>query len=167
MSVLVLGIGNLLLGDEAVGVRAVEALEARYRLADTVDVVDGGTAGMGLLDLIASRSAVIVVDAVKMDLDPGTVVRLEGERIPVGFRQRMSPHTLGLGDVLAVLTVLDQAPAELVVIGVEPDNIDYGVGLSPVVTARLDTVVDAIVAELVRLGLPPKKVPEHLPPSGP
>lgn len=165
-SVLVLGVGNLLLGDEGVGVRAVEALEARYRVADAVEVVDGGTAGMGLLDLIAGRTSVIVVDAVKTGSDAGTIVRLDGDRIPVGFRQRMSPHSLGLGDVLAVLTVLEQAPAELVVIGVEPANLDYGVGLSPVVAARLDAVVDAIVAELVRLGLPPSPVPDHKPPYG-
>lgn len=158
MSVLVLGIGNILLGDEGIGVRVVEALEARYDLPDAVQVVDGGTAGMGLLDLIAGRDHVIIVDAVKTGAEPGTIVRLEGDAIPVGFRQRISPHSLGLGDVLAVLTMLDQAPEELVVIGIEPADLDFGVGLSPQIEAQLDPLVDAVIGELSRLGQRPKSI---------
>jgi hydrogenase maturation protease len=156
VSTLILGIGNILLGDEGIGVRAVEAFADRYRIPDGVEVIDGGTTGMGLLDLIAGRERVIIVDAVKMDAAPGTIVRLNGEEIPPGLRQRLSPHHLGIGDVLAVLTVIDEAPDELTVIGIEPADLDFGVGLSPVIEAKLDAVVTAIAAELTRLGLAPE-----------
>lgn len=154
MSTLLLGIGNILLGDEGIGVRAVEAFARRYAIPDGVEVVDGGTTGMGLLDLIARRERVIIVDAVKMDAAPGTIVRLAGEQVPPGLRQRISPHALGIGDVLAVLTVIDEAPGELTVIGIEPADLDFGVGLSPDIEARLDDLVDAIAAEFRRAGLP-------------
>jgi hydrogenase maturation protease len=154
VSVLVLGIGNILLGDEGIGVRVVEALEERYTLPPGVEVIDGGTTGMGLLDLIAGREHVIVADAVKMESAPGTVFRLTGEEIPARFRQRISPHQIGLGDVLAALTLLDQAPRELVVIGIEPDSLDFGVGLSPSIAAKLDAMVDLVVTELLRLEVP-------------
>lgn len=156
MRVLVLGIGNILLGDEGIGVRVVEALSARYRFPEGVQVVDGGTAGMGLLDLIAGQSHVIIVDAVKGGAEPGTIVRLAGDAVPVGFRQRVSPHSLGLGDVLALLAILDQAPQQLVVIGIEPAGLDFGVGLSPIVASHLETLVNAVLAELAGLGLSPE-----------
>ena len=157
MSVLILGIGNILLGDEGIGVRAVEALLERYDLPDEVEVIDGGTTGMGLLDLIAGRERVILVDAVKTGAQPGTIVRLEGHAIPPGLRQRISPHQQGIGDVLAVLTLLGDAPKELVVIGIEPADLDFGVGLSPVIEAELDALVAAVVAELSRCGLAPER----------
>lgn len=156
MRVLVLGIGNILLGDEGIGVRVVEALSARYRFPEGVQVVDGGTAGMGLLDLIAGQSHVIIVDAVKGGAEPGTIVRLEGDAVPVGFRQRVSPHSLGLGDVLALLAILDQAPQQLVVIGIEPAGLDFGVELSPIVASHLETLVNAVIVELAGLGLSPE-----------
>ncbi len=153
MCVLVLGIGNILLGDEGIGVRAVEALVERYRLPDEVEVIDGGTTGMGLLDLMAGRERVIIVDAVKTGATPGTIVRLDGDAIPPGLRERISPHQQGIGDVLAVLTLMGEAPKELVVIGIEPADLDFGVGLSPLIEAKLDALVEAILAELGRYGL--------------
>jgi hydrogenase maturation protease len=153
LSTLLLGIGNILLGDEGIGVRAIEAFQARYRIPDGVDVVDGGTTGMGLLDLIAGRDQVIIVDAVRMDAAPGTIVRLDGDAIPPGLRQRISPHHLGIGDVLAVLSVIDEAPKALTVIGIEPADLDFGVGLSPEIAARVDDLVAAVAAEFARLGV--------------
>lgn len=155
MSVLVLGIGNILMRDEGIGVRVIEALEQDYHMPADVEVVDGGTAGMGLLDLIARREHVIVIDAVRLGAEPGTIVRLTGESIPVRLRQRLTPHSLGFGDVLAMLSVLDQSPNEVVVIGIEPADLSFGLKLSPVLTARLNALVDAVVVELTRLGHAP------------
>lgn len=85
-NVLVLGVGNILLSDEGIGVRVVEALQQRYRVPEGVEMVDGGTCGMDLLDLIAGRDHLILVDAVATGGPPGTVVRLEGDEIPALFR---------------------------------------------------------------------------------
>ena len=118
--VLVVGLGNILLGDDGLGVRALEALQRRWRFADAVTTLDGGTGGLDLLDWFRGRDLVIVIDALRMGQTPGTVSRLAGEEVPACFRALVSPHELGLPELLATLELLDAAPAEVVVIGVEP-----------------------------------------------
>jgi hydrogenase maturation protease len=79
---------------------------------------------------------------------PSPTARLESDAIPPGLRQRISPHQQGIGDVLAALTLLGEAPKELIVIGIEPADLTFGVGLSPVIEAKLDALVAAVVTEL-------------------
>lgn len=145
---LVLGLGNILLSDEGVGVRAVEELARQDPLPPDVEVLDGGTSGMDLLDQIAGRAHLIVIDAVRTGRPPASVVRLAGEEVPAFFSSRLSPHQLGLSDVLAVLRLMDAAPARITVIGVEPVCLDLDLELSPAVAARLPEVVALIHAEL-------------------
>lgn len=153
MSILVLGVGNILLRDEGVGVRAVEALLARHVLPEGVEAIDGGTAGIDLLDLIAGRDHVILVDAVRGGRAPGGLVRLAGDEIPALSRARLSPHQLGLPEVLATLRLLGEAPGGLTLLGMEPADLDGGLDLSPEIAARLGDLVAMIVAELARLGV--------------
>lgn len=82
MNTLVLGIGNLLLSDEAVGVRIVERLEQDYRFPEGVELMDGGTAGMELMEYMASRDHLIVADAVLSDAAPGSVITLHDDEVP-------------------------------------------------------------------------------------
>jgi hydrogenase maturation protease len=156
-NVLVLGAGNILLSDEGIGVRVVEALQRRYQVPEGVEILDGGTCGMDLLDIIAGRDHLILVDAVATGSTPGTVARLEGEEIPAVFRTKSSPHQLGLQDVLALLRLLDASPAHVTVIGVQPASLDIGLELSPVVAARLDEMVEMVADELAAIGLPPRE----------
>lgn len=116
MRVVVLGLGNILLRDEGVGVRVIEALAERYILPPEVEVVDGGTAGMELLNVIASCDHLLICDAVKEDAPPGTVIKLVDAEIPTFFQTRYSPHQLGLADVLATLTLTDEAPGSVTLI---------------------------------------------------
>lgn len=155
MNVLVLGVGNILLADEGVGVRVVEVLSERYRLPPSVEVVDGGTSGMDLLDIIAGHDHVIIVDAVKGGHPPGTVVRLAGDQVPAFFRTRISPHQLGLSDVLAALAILDTSPRGVTIIGIEPKSLELSLELSPEIGAMMDALVERVVEELVALGCPP------------
>ena len=111
MRTLVLGLGNILLRDEGVGVRVVEALAARYILPADVEVVDGGTAGMELLNTLAGCDHLLICDAVQTDAPPATVIELVNTEVPAFFQTtRFSPHQLGLADVLATLTLTDEAP---------------------------------------------------------
>ncbi|MFO1155241.1 MAG: HyaD/HybD family hydrogenase maturation endopeptidase [Rhodospirillales bacterium] len=151
-NVLVLGVGNILLSDEGIGVRVVEALQQRYRVPEEVEILDGGTCGMDLLDVIAGRDHLILVDAIATGGPPGTVVRLEGDEIPALFRTRSSPHQLGLQDVLALLRLLDASPAHVTVIGVQPASLDLGLELSPAVAARLDEMVEMVAHEVAAIG---------------
>lgn len=154
MSILVLGVGNILLSDEAIGVRVVEALEQRYRLPENVEVLDGGTAGMELLGAMANREHLIIADAiVTRNGAPGTVVRLQDEEVPTLFRNKISPHQLGLSDVLSALRFTGEFPAKLTLIGVMPDSLEPHIGLTPAVAASLERAVQAVLDALAASGV--------------
>jgi len=152
-SVLVLGAGNILLSDEGIGVRVVEALQERYQVPEGVEILDGGTCGMDLLDVIAGRDHLILVDAVDTGSPPGTIVCLKDDEIPAVFRTKSSPHQLGLQDVLALLRLLETAPAHVTAIGVQPASLDLGLELTPLIAARLDEMVEMVIGELAKTGV--------------
>lgn len=151
--VLVLGIGNLLLSDEAVGVRAVEALQQRYHLPDGVDLLDGGTCGMELIDDMASRQHLIVADAVLTGAEPGTVVTLRDGEVPALFSRKISPHQLGLADVLSALHLTGEFPDKLTLVGVVPESVEPAIGLTDTVAASLDEVLRRLCDALAESGI--------------
>ena len=152
--ILLLGLGNLLLSDEGTGVHAVEAFRRRYGTPAGLDVLDGGTAGMDLLDIIAGREAVIVVDAVRRaGAPPGTLLAFHGDEVRAAFGARLSPHQLGLLDVLAAAALLGEAPASVTVLGVVPADLDLGLKLSDAVAASLEGLLAMIADELARRGV--------------
>jgi hydrogenase maturation protease len=152
MKTLVLGIGNVLLQDEGVGIHALAELRRRFELDDDVELLDGGTAGVELLRYLDGRQHVIVIDAIAAGHPPGAVFRVEGEDVPRTFHQRISPHQIGLSDVLATALITDVLPAEIVMFGIEPHTMKTGLALTPTVEASLDKLVGVIVDELRRLG---------------
>jgi hydrogenase maturation protease len=144
----VLGVGNLLMADEGVGVRTIEALEASRRLPADVRVIDGGTSTHELLGDLENLELLVIVDAVASQESPGSIVYLEGDQIPSEFSNRLSPHQHGINDLLAKLRLLGRAPARLALLGVVPQRIQLGLELSPVVAAAVPVVCDRVV-ELV------------------
>ncbi len=150
--VLVIGLGNVLMQDEGVGVRAVEYLESRYHLPAGVEVVDGGTSGTELLEPMRGVEQLIVADAVNTGASPGTLVRLTEEEVPAFFETKLSNHQLGLSDLLAVLKVTDEAPKSITIIGMVPYELENKLGLSERTTARLEEMVQRLVAELEAAG---------------
>ena len=146
--VLVLGLGNILLQDEGVGVAVIERLQRDYRLPEGVELLDGGTSGMTLLDDMRMRDKLIVVDAVRTGPAPGTVVVLRGDQVPAFFRSKVSPHQLALSDVLAVLTLTGEKPLDVTVVGVEPLSLETKLGLTDVVEGCLDTLIAQVFDEL-------------------
>lgn len=153
MRVVILGIGNLLLSDESVGVRALEALYASHDVPPEVNLIDGGTSGMELLEDLEGVDLLIVLDAIRANCAPGTFIRLIGDEVPVFFRTMLSPHQIGLSEVLASLELLGRAPHEVVVLGVEPLTLETGMKLSAPVEARLPDLVNAAVRELDAHGI--------------
>ena len=152
MDILVLGIGNVLLTDEGIGVRALKELERKFIFPPEVGLLDGGTAGIELLRHIRNRDHLIIIDAMKCGQKPGTVVRLEGMEVPTAFRTRISPHQLGLSDLLAAAMLTDELPKNLMLFGVEPERIDVGLDLTETVEANVDKLVEAIADELRAIG---------------
>ena len=146
--VLILGLGNPLMGDEGIGVRVVEELKG-LEPPDGVTVVEGSTAGLGLIGLMEGYQRVIIVDAADMGHPPGRVVRFTP--LEASFKTAEAPlslHQIGLGEVLALADALEVAPAELVIIGIQPSQIEGGAGLSPEVERAIPQIIKIIRDEL-------------------
>jgi hydrogenase maturation protease len=146
--VVVLGIGNALRGDEGIGAHALRRLVETHSLTQCVEVIDGGVLGLELLPRLEGCAALLVIDAINNDAPPGTIVRLEGEAVPAVWEQKLSMHQAGLGDMLALLRMQDKAPSRLVVWGIQPETIEWGLELSPTVAASLDQLVTCVADEL-------------------
>lgn len=159
MRIIVLGVGNILLSDEGVGVRAVEKLQRDFVLPAGVEVIDGGTTGMEMLEDLAGADHILIVDAVRSGNAPASIVRIAGEQVPVFFRTKLSPHQIGLSDVLATLVLTGEQPGGVTVIGVEPVSLETAMALSPQVEAVLPEVVSLVVEELRQLGVVVKPIP--------
>ena len=135
---LILGVGNLLLTDEGLGIHAVRKLFENPALPADVEVVDGGTAGLGLLYYLEDVNRLVIIDAVETGGPPGTMVRLSGDQIPVYMAMKVSPHEITLPDFLAAAKLRDLYPQEVIVWGIQPQSLEVGVELSPIVAEKLD-----------------------------
>ena len=144
--ILILGIGNILMCDDGVGVRALEALR-QVPLPDTVELLDGGTFGADLLDEIANRRKVIVLDAMATGAAPGSVLRLAGDEL-WQEQESLSLHEFGLVETLKMARQLGCAPAEVVVFGVQPQEIALNLTLSTAVAAAIPRLLEQVLAEL-------------------
>ncbi|MDX5629205.1 MULTISPECIES: HyaD/HybD family hydrogenase maturation endopeptidase [unclassified Brenneria] len=153
MNILVLGIGNLLLSDEAVGVRIIEALEQRYRFSPAIDILDGGTSGMELMEAMAGRDHLIVADAVLTGQTPGEVAVLRDGEVPALFTRKISPHQLGLSDVLMALQLTGEFPRRLTLIGVVPESLDVHIGLTETIQRAIAPALQQIIAALRQSGI--------------
>jgi hydrogenase maturation protease len=156
--IVVLGIGNVLWADEGFGVRAVEAFNDGWACPPHVELVDGGTQGLALLPLVESAHRLLVFDAVDFGLVPGTLDVRVGEAVPACLSaRRMSLHQMGFSDVLACAQLKGHYPREIVLIGVQPVELDdYGGSLRPPVKAQLAPAVDEARRWLTRWGAEPR-----------
>lgn len=161
MSILVLGIGNLIMSDDGVGIRIVRQLAAGYRFPGGVALIEGETVGIDLLPTLEGVNRLLLVDAVETGGDPGAIVRLAADQIPMVPERRVSPHQLGLKDLLTLAAVQGFVPEETVLWGVQPEKIGLGLELSPVVADVLDRLASHVVAELERWGAGPLPAPLH------
>jgi len=152
-STLVLGLGNVLCGDDGLGIFALEALRRRYVWPDEVILVDGGTLGLALLPTLESAPRVWILDAVMADAPPGTLVAIEGETVEPALRDRLSPHQIGVADLLDALHWRDTWPEQLRVLGLVPASLELRIGLSPDVARGLESLVDVAAQELLDSGL--------------
>ena len=153
MKVLVLGVGNLLLRDEGAGVRELEEFERRYEVPAGVELLDGGTSGIELLHHFRGLDLLIILDVVRNGSPPGAVFRMSGEEVPTLFRKRISPHQLGLSDVLAAAALTDSMPGAVVLLGIEPRAIETGLKLSEEVAANIGALAEMVVADLSAVGV--------------
>jgi hydrogenase maturation protease len=146
--IVIIGVGNLLLKDEGVGVHVVQELRKKG-LPSTVEVHDGGVAGIGLLDFFPGASKVLLIDAADMNLTAGALVRFTPEEVAGRIEgPRFSAHDIGLLEVLELARALDQSPPQVVIFGIQPKEISWGTELSPEVQASIPQVTDLILKEI-------------------
>jgi hydrogenase maturation protease len=151
---LILGLGNVLCGDDGLGAAAVAELRRRYACPDGVEIADGGTLGLSLLPLITSADRAILVDAIRAPAPAGSLVRLEGADVAPAVMERLSPHQIGVADLLHGARWLGRYPGTLVLLGLVPETIDLDLSRSPVVQAALPRLVEETAREARRLGYP-------------
>jgi hydrogenase maturation protease len=145
--VLVLGIGNILLHDEGIGVYVVEQMQ-KGGVPDYVELLDGGTTGADLLDHICDRQKVIVVDAVDMDIEPATILRFTPDCLESSGGYSISLHDFGIAETLVMARQLNCAPQEVIIIGIKPKDLTPGLGLSDEVAGVVPRIIECVSAEI-------------------
>jgi len=146
--IVVIGVGNLLLKDEGVGVHVARELQKKS-LPEGVAILDGGLGGIGLLDFFGDASKALLVDAAEMNLDTGAVVRFTPDEVRGNsIRPMFSSHDVGLLDVLELARGLGRCPAEVVIIGIQPGEISWGTDLTPEVQASVPKAVEMVLEEI-------------------
>jgi hydrogenase maturation protease len=146
----VLGLGNILHCDDGVGPQAIRRLRADPRVPPGVSLVEGGTLGLELLPYVWDCARLIVIDAIDVGRNPGTIVRLSGEELSA-LRGNSNVHQLGVSDLLVALRMLAERQPEVVLLGVQPSSTDWSCELSPCVAASMESLVEATIAELVAI----------------
>ena len=150
--ILILGIGNILLRDEGAGIAVVNSLQ-KQNLPDNVEVIDGGTAGFDLLDIIADRKAIILIDAIDAGYPPGTVVRFVADDLKASKNPQLSVHNIDFAQTLYLAGLLGCAPQKVIIFGIQPGSVEPGLNLTELVAGRIFQIA-ALVREELEVLLP-------------
>ena len=163
--IIILGLGNILCGDEGFGVRVAERLYAKYDFPEWVSIVDGGTQGQTLYPFVEEAARLLIFDAVDFGLAPGQLVVKKDSGVPVWLSARkMSVHQNSFSEVLALARLKNALPREIILIGVQPVDMTYGAGLTDIVKSRLPEASKLGLEQLRSWGIVPEKtqIPKSL-----
>ena len=165
MRALVLGIGNILWADEGFGVRVVEAFHRLYAMADGVELLDGGTQGLYLVNTVAEAECLLVFDAIDYGLEPGTLKVVLGDEVPkFTGAKKMSLHQTGFQEVLSATDLMGHYPKEIALIGCQPlDLEDWGGPLTGPVADAVEPAMAEAVKILAAWGVAPTRRAVPLP----
>ena len=155
MPTALLGLGNVLMKDERLGVHVVNTIGQRYDCPAELEIIDGGTLGLDLLPLFEQFERVVIVDAVNFGREPGYIGVLEDDQIPAVLFSKLSVHQIGLADLISVAKLKGVMPSRVCVIGMQPSSIDFTLGLemSDIVNANIDKEIDVTIAKLKELNI--------------
>ena len=147
--VAVVGVGNILMGDEGIGVKAVNALK-KSELSEETKIFDAGTAFYALINELVKFDKLIIVDAVRNECSPGTIYRFGLKEIKEKPERLLSLHEVGVVETLMLESLVSTVPEEIVFIGIEPEKIEPSMELSPVIKGKLPELVQMIIKEIQR-----------------
>ena len=162
----VLGLGNVLMGDDGAGPTVIHVLDATYECPDGVSLVEVGTPGLDLIPFLDDADTLVIVDTVRASGRPGEI-RLygRGDLRSTAVRPRLGPHDPGLVEALAALELSGRGPRDVLLVGLIPERVATGIGLSPAVRAAVPEAVETVARELLARGAPqaprrPRGVPD-------
>jgi len=144
--IVIIGVGNLLMKDEGIGIHAVQALQ-EIDLPPDVKIIDGGTSP-DLISYTRAGDKMIIIDAARAGGEPGAIYRFKPEDIAAGKGSLTSAHEMGVVENLNLMTFTGNEPAEVIIIGIEPAVIDWGTELSPQLQQRLPALVKVVLKEI-------------------
>lgn len=148
----VLGIGNTIYSDEGIGVHLLTHVEKALKDFSNVTIIEGATDGMRLLGPIEETNHLIILDAINAGKEPGEVIVLEREEIPAYYGIKMSIHQIGFQEVLGAAQLLEKLPEHMIMFGVQPEVLDFGVGISDSVQKQIPTLVDLVKKKVEEWG---------------
>ncbi len=144
----VLGLGNILLSDEGVGVHAACMLRKKYSFTPKVEIIDGGTMGLDLLPLFQDRDRILIMDAVDFGKPPGHIAMVEGDAIPSVLKSKLSVHHIGLSDLLLAAKLTRHTSLEICLVGIQPQSLDIGLELTEGIRTGMDVLIKKAVQKL-------------------
>ncbi len=145
----ILGVGNLLMRDEGFGPQLITHLQANFTFPDNVDLVDGGTSGIYLAPIVEDSRCLLVIDALAMAGEAGDIHHFNGGDINgPGRKLRMSPHQVGLLEIIDICRLREQVPDEIKFIGIIPDRVELGLELSPILQDKISTVSQLVIQQI-------------------
>lgn len=143
MNFLGLGLGNLLMNDDAAGLKVIYSLQDDYPTRPDFQLIDGGTLGLDLLHYIEWADRLLLLDAIDIGAEPGTVALIEGDDINAVLESKVSPHQVGMSDLLAAAELIDDRPRDVTLLGIQFSSIAMEMTLSPAVEAGLSKMIGA------------------------
>lgn len=145
--IVVLGLGNPLFQDEGLGIHLIHQL-MREKIDKRVELIDGGTDALALLGVVEEAEYLLIIDAIDGEQPPGSIQKISGEELPHLTGSRMSVHQIGFQEVLALASLRGRLPSHLVLIGVQPQSLDWGIKLSLPVAAAVPRVIEMVYAQI-------------------
>ncbi len=142
----IIGIGNILMGDDGFGVEVASYLEKNYNIPEQIQVIDGGTGGIMLEGYISSCESLIIIDNIILEEPPGTIYVFDYE----GFKAKkisshFSPHQIGIMESIDLAGISDKLPQTITFYCVVPKNVEFGLGLSPEIQLRVKEIIEIII----------------------
>ncbi|WP_052808149.1 HyaD/HybD family hydrogenase maturation endopeptidase [Methyloterricola oryzae] len=152
-TVLLLGLGNVLMGDDGLGIRVLERILQNYDLPSNLICLDGGVMGLQLLSHMGGITHLLAIDATQTGAPPGTVVSLEGDDVPQCLTQKLSMHQINFQEVLAISQLQGMHPPHLMICGMVPERVEFGMELTDTIQDRLHDLESAVVKALCDWGV--------------
>lgn len=143
----ILGLGNLLLRDEGLGIHIVQRL-MREDIAEYTELVDGGTDALSLLGIVEAADRLLIIDAINTGSPPGTIRLIQSQEIPLILTSSMSPHQIGFSEVLTLAKLRGRLPAHSLLVGIEPQSLDWGTELTPLLAQRVPEIVGLVYQQI-------------------